>query len=199
MGILKNLTEEYFGEIEREEDFIDIDGLDVEIVSFTDNNGKKHRRGYKPKDKDTLKKLLKRMIKMRGDEGDFNDIDTSDITSMELLFNDNKTFNGDITGWNISSVRNMRSMFYGAELFNQPIGKWDVSSVRYMNNMFYFAKSFNQPIGNWEFPNVIDMNRMFAYASSFNQDLSKWDLKGKNKTEIFNGCPIKDEYKPKMK
>ena len=51
MGILKNLTEEYFGNIIREEDEINIDGLDVEIVSFTDNNGKKHRRGYKPKDK----------------------------------------------------------------------------------------------------------------------------------------------------
>ena len=62
MGILKTLTKEYFGEIEREEDFINIDGLDVEIVSFTDNNGKKHKKGYKPKDKDTLKKLLERMI-----------------------------------------------------------------------------------------------------------------------------------------
>ena len=49
MGILKNLTEEYFGNTTREEDKINIDGLDVDIVSFTDNNGKKHRRGYKPK------------------------------------------------------------------------------------------------------------------------------------------------------
>ena len=46
MGILKKLTEEYFGDTVREEDLIDIDGLDVEIVSFTDNNGKKHKRGY---------------------------------------------------------------------------------------------------------------------------------------------------------
>ena len=174
MGILKTITEEYFGNIIREEDVINIDGLDVEIVSFTDNNGKKHRRGYKPKDKDTLKELLERMIKMRGDEGDFNDIYTSNIESMESLFDDNKTFNGDITGWNVSSVIFMDSMFRG-------------------------AKSFNQDISKWKFPNVIDMNRMFAYASSFNQDLSKWDLKGKDKIEIFYGCPIKDEYKPKMK
>ena len=62
MGILKKLTEEYFGNTIREEDFINIDGLDVEIVSFTDNNGKKHRRGYKPKDRDNLEKLLERMI-----------------------------------------------------------------------------------------------------------------------------------------
>ena len=99
MGILKTITEEYFGNTTREEDLIDIHDLNVEIVSFTDNNGKFHKRGYKPKDKYTLKELLERMIKVRGDEGDFNDIDTSDITSMQFLFNYNSTFNGDITGW----------------------------------------------------------------------------------------------------
>ena len=176
MGILKKLTEEYFGEIEREEDLIDIDihDLNVEIVSFTDNNGKKHKKGYKPKNRDTLEKLLERMIKIRGDEGDFNDIDTSDIESMESLFLFNETFNGDITGWNVSSVISMDGMFSG-------------------------ATSFNQPIGKWKFPNVTDVRNMFFYASSFNQDLSEWDLKGKKKDKIFDGCPIKDEYKPKMK
>src|SRR5574344_2020899 len=129
MGILKTITEEYFGNIIREEDFIDIHDLNVEIVSFTDNNGKKHGRGYKPKYKDTLKKLLKRMIEVRGDEGDFNDIDTSDIKDMESLFDYKKKFNGDITGWNVSNVEYMNCMFYNATSFNQPIGNWDVSSV----------------------------------------------------------------------
>ena len=223
MGILKKLTEEYFGEIEREEDLINIDGLDVEIVSFTDNNDKFHKKGYKPKDKDTLKELLERMIEVRGDEGDFNDIDTSDITSMESLFQLNETFNGDITGWNVSRVRNMSAMFHCAKSFNQPIGNWDVSRVRNMSGMFFLAESFNQPIGDWEFPNVknmsnmfyyatsfnqdiskwkftnvTNMNNMFFYATSFNQDLSEWDLKGKEKDNIFYGCPIKKEYKPKM-
>ena len=174
MGILKTLTKEYFGEIEREEEKIDIHDLNVEIVSFTDNNGKKHKRGYKPKDRNDLKELLKRMIEVRGDEGDFNDIDTSNIKDMESLFKHNETFNGNITGWN-------------------------VSSVKYMNIMFWDATSFNQPIGNWKFPNVTNMNSMFSNATSFNQDLSKWDLKGKEKDNIFYGCPIKKEYKPKMK
>ena len=198
MGILKKLTEEYFGNTIREEDLIDIHDLNVEIVSFTDNNGKFHKRGYKPKDKDTLEKLLKRMIEVRGDEGDFNDIDTSDITSMESLFQFNETFNGDITGWNVSSVRDMNGMFAYATSFNQPIGNWEFPNVTDMSDMFYDASSFNQPIGNWKFPNVERMKFMFSGATSFNQDLSKWDLKGKKKTEIFKGCPIKDEYKPKM-
>ena len=223
MGILKKLTEEYFGEIEREEDFINIDGLDVEIVSFTDNNDKFHKRGYKPKDRDTLEKLLERMIKVRGDEGDFNDIDTSNIESMESLFLFNETFNGDITGWNVSSVISMDGMFYCAKSFNQDISKWkfpnlinmscmfyDASSfnqdiskwkfpkVENMEFMFSYAESFNQLIGNWKFPNVKYMYNMFYGASSFDQDLSKWDLKGKNTTDMFSDCPIKDEYKPKM-
>ena len=198
MGILKDLTKEYFGEKVRKEDEISIEGLDVEIVSFTDNNGNFHKRGYKPKNAYILKELLKRMIGVRGDEGDFNDIDTSDIESMESLFNDNKTFNGNITGWNVPSVTDMNNMFYFASSFNQPIGNWDVSSVIDMSCMFWGASSFNQDISKWKFPNVTDMNHMFSYASSFNQDLSKWDLKGKENIEIFKGCPIVNKYKPKM-
>ena len=223
MGILKTITEEYFGNTTREEDLIDIHDLNVEIVSFTDNNDKFHKRGYKPEDRDTLKELLERMIEVRGDEGNFNDIDTSDIKDMESLFLFNETFNGDITGWDVSSVRDMDGMFYCAKSFNQPIGNWDVSSVRVMGSMFYdatsfnqdvskwkfpnvenmefmfsYAESFNQPIGDWEFPNVKYMGNMFYNATSFNQDLSEWDLKGKSTTDMFSNCPIKDEYKPKM-
>jgi len=224
MGILKTITEEYFGETVREEDMIDLTGIDVEIVSFTDNNGNIHRRGYKPKDKNNLQKLLERMFEVRGDEGDFNDIDTSDIKDMCYLFNYNETFNGDITGWDVSNVIYMDSMFYDTTSFNQPIGKWDVSNVRIMSYMFSSATSFNQPIGKWDVSNVKnmsymfydttsfnqpigdwkvssvkDMSFMFAYAKSFNQDLSKWNLTEKYKTNMFNNCPIKDEYKPKMK
>ena len=90
-------------------------------------------------------------------------------------------------------------MFYGASSFNQNISKWKFPNVTDMNGMFSGASSFNQPIGDWEFPNVTDMRNMFSNATSFNQDLSKWDLKGKKKTKIFYDCPIKKEYKPKMK
>ena len=198
MGILKTITEEYFGNIIREEDFIDIHDLNVEIVSFTDNNGKFHKRGYKPEDRDTLKELLERMIEVRGDEGNFNDIDTSDIKSMVSLFQFNSTFNGDITGWSVSKVIDMSGMFYCAKSFNQDISKWEFPNLINMSFMFSHATSFNQPIGKWKFPNVKYMGNMFYGASSFNQDLSEWDLKGKSTTDMFSNCPIKDEYKPKM-
>ena len=199
MGLLKDLTKEYFGEKVRKEDEINIEGLDVEIVSFTDNNGKYHGRGYKPKDRNALKELLKRMIEVRGDEGDFNDIDTSEIKSMELLFAINNTFNGNISGWDVSKVKNMSGMFSSATAFNQDISNWDVLKVENMSGMFGWATSFNQPIGNWKFPNVTDMTGMFWGATSFDQNLSSWNLTGINKNYIFKDCPIKDEFKPKKK
>ena len=198
MGILKTITEEYFGDIIRKEDEINIEGLDVEIVSFTDNNKKFHKKGYKPKNKNNLQELLKRMIEVRGNKGDFNDIDTSDIKYMDSLFKDNSTFNGDITGWDVSGVKSMYRMFFNAESFNQPIGNWDVNNVTDMSSMFFNATSFNQPIGNWNVSSVEDMSAMFLKAKSFNQDLSKWNLNGKNTMYIFDNCLIKDEYKPKM-
>ena len=224
MGILKDLTKEYFGEKVRKEDEINIEGLDVEIVTFTDNNGKYHRRGYKPKGRNTLKDLLKRMIEVRGDEGDFNDIDTSEIKDMSFLFFYNNTFNGDISGWDVSRVKNMSEMFCNATSFNQDISKWEFPNVRDMNSMFSGATSFNQPIGDWEFPNVTDMNSMFEGATSFNQkigdwefpnvtdmsfmfwgatsfnqDISSWNVNGVDVSDMFKDCPIKDEFKPKMK
>ena len=65
--------------------------------------------------------------------------------------------------------------------------------------MFYYSSPLELNLTGFDTSNVENMNSMFYNATSFNQDLSKWDLKGKEKDKIFDGCPIKDEYKPKMK
>ena len=137
---------------------------------------------YFPETKKELQDLLNQLIKERGNEGDFNDIDTSKITDMSGLFdnidNDNRDkFNGDISNWDVSNVTDMYSIFYGCKSFNQPLNNWDVSNVKSMVYMFYKCKSFNQDISNWDVSNV----RVGADA------------------EMFDGCPIKEKYKPKFK
>ena len=190
MGVLKTLTDEYFGETIREEDKIPIGDLDVEIVSFTDNNGVEHKHGYKVKDGNpdemvkTLKVLIKRIIEKRGPECSLNDIDVFNIKQMcyknegfvHGVF-ENSPFNGDISGWNVSNVKDMDYMFFGAKSFNQDISGWDVSNVKNMIGMFQGAKSFNQPLDKWgdKLSKVKSMSFMFSYTQLENNNkLPKW-------------------------
>ena len=66
---------------------------------------------YFPKTKEELKVIIIQLIKERGNESDFNDIDTSKITDMSELFDDMKEFNGNISNWDVSNVTDMRAMF----------------------------------------------------------------------------------------
>ena len=158
---------------------------------------------YFPKTKDELVKIIKSEVEKNGWNCDLNHIDTSRITDMSYLFSGDYysgyklgEFNGDISRWNVSNVKDMESMFSYAKSFNQPIGDWDVSSVTNMRTMFFYADKFNQPIGDWNVSNVGVMRQMFQGAKSFNQDLTRW----KTYTigiGMFDGCPIKEEYKTK--
>ena len=166
------------------------------------------------------------MRSLFGDCKKFNDDirgwNVSNVTNMAFMFNGAKAFNHDIGGWNVSKVTNMERMFASATAFNHDIARWDVSNVTNMSGMFVGATSFNRDIGRWNVSNVTDMGQMFAEAesfnqnigewnvskvkimsgmfygaTSFNQDISRWKISKKTKVnDMFNSCPIVDEYKP---
>ena len=101
---------------------------------------------------------------------------TSLITTMKGLFQNNYNFNGDLSAWDTSSVTDMSEMFQNAlALVDPEIGTWDTSQVTSMASMFYSASSFNSKLTAWDTSRVSDMSLMFNAASSFNQDISSWD------------------------
>ena len=68
-----------------------------------------------------------------------------------------------------------------------------------MEGMFYDSEftAKNGDISGWDVSNVTNMKGMFM-DSKFVVDISKWDVS--NVTDlrfIFDGCRIKEEYKPK--
>ena len=132
---------------------------------------------YFPQTKDELESLIQQRIKDEGNEVDLNDIDVSAITDMSGLFSW-MDFNGDISKWDVSKVTDMSCMFYRCESFNQDISDWDVSKVTDMNGMFWDCKSFNQDISNWDVSNLNHLSYILS---------------------MFDGCAIKEEYKPKFK
>ena len=131
---------------------------------------------------------------LKGKNISLNWLDVSGITSMRSLFYKSR-YNGDISKWDVSNVNDMSYMFYGSK-FTGDISDWDVSNVITMESMFENSE-FNSDISKWDVNNVRFINDMFK-DSKFNQDISNWELKKVNLTwSMFEGCGIKDKYKPK--
>ena len=127
---------------------------------------------YLTNDED-IKPLVRNYIKIFGYDCDLNWIDTSNVTDMSYLFDEMRSFTGNISEWDVSNVTDMGNMF-GSTNFNGDLSKWDVSNVTNMDSMFEFSL-FNGDISNWDVSNVTDMSYMFM-ESQFNGDISKWNV-----------------------
>ena len=112
-------------------------------------------------------------------------VNTSAITDMSQLFQNNGTFNQDISSWDVGNVTTMREMFRNAGAFNQDLSGWDVSSVTTMREMFSDASAFNQDLSSWEVNNVTTMRGMFNDASAFNGDISSWDVSSVTSMQVM--------------
>ena len=73
----------------------------------------------------------------------------------------------------------------------------DTSFITDMTGLFY-GSDFNCDISEWNVSNVENMSKMFE-GSNFNQDISNWKINKNCLTfNMFNGCSIKEKYKPKV-
>jgi len=161
----------------------------------------------------TNKTLRKRVARWCGGDREglphISTWNTSRVSDMSKLFENQRAFNDDIGTWDTSGVTSMKWMFMGASSFNQPIGNWRVDKVTNMSSMFHGAKSFNQPLNDWCVDNVTNMRGMFSCVrykddgyggyyvrvirgSSFNQPLNDWRVNDVTiVTGIFKGSALK--------
>ena len=77
--------------------------------------------------------------------------------SINGMFQNASSFNGDISGWDVSAVTNISGLFQGATSFNSDISGWDVSAVTNFYNMFYGASAFNQNLSSWQVDSATDL------------------------------------------
>ena len=163
------------------------------------------------KSSDELRKIIKDRYDKLGpgtkqNPINFNDIDVSNLdsfysqTTYTGIFERTKFKYIDISDWDVSNVKSMRNMFSKCKELKSvgDISKWNVSNVTKMNGMFSNCYYFNQNISDWDVSSVTEMQYMFYNCEKFNQDLSKWNVLGVKNILMFDGCPIKNEYKPKF-
>ena len=108
---------------------------------------------------------------------DISSWDTSGVTTMSKMFL-NASFNKDIGDWNVANVSDFEKMFRLNNEFNQDISDWNMTSATNVMQMFDRATSFNNggaPLC-WDTSNITNFNTMFFAANSFNQDIGNWDV-----------------------
>ena len=103
-----------------------------------------------------------------------HNIVTTDVTNMGGLFQNNTSFNENISHWDTGNVTEMWDTFNAATSFNQDISNWNTAKVKYLNDMFKNADAFNKDL-SWNTAKVINMKNMFYGANAFNGDISEWD------------------------
>jgi hypothetical protein len=146
---------------------------------------------YHPETNEELQNLVVELINERGRKADLNDIDTSEITSMDNLFKNIQGFIGNISGWNTSKVESAEMMFYDCPQFDfTQIEDWDVSSLKYANWMFEECANMNADFSKWNVKNLKEACGMFKYCNEFEgKGLDKWQTKSLiNTSEMFVDC-----------
>ena len=174
LSIYDQRIDELFDAIEQHEN-IDVSKL-ANIIEAINTHPLRYRNRVCPKTLDELKYYLRKGLEIFGLTGNFNWINTSQITDMTSLFGLFIDFNGDISLWDVSNVTSMRSTFSYCSSFNRDISMWDVSNVTDMSFMFYSAINFNQDISSWNTSKCTNMRSMFSCAYSFNSPLKSWDV-----------------------
>jgi surface protein len=82
---------------------------------------------------------------------------TTFVRHMDNLFEFDRAFNGNISGWDVSNVISTQQMFWGAHAFNGDLSAWDTSQVISMAGMFYNTPSFNCNLSAWNTSSTTNM------------------------------------------
>lgn len=144
-------------------------------------NGKKIKqiRFSKPvvahKNSSHLFSNLKSLEKIEG----LNHLDTSNVTTMESLFQNTSSLTTlDLSVWDTSKVTKMNHLFYAnSSLTTLNLSGWNTSNVTTMQFMFFGNSSLkNLEVANWNTSKVTNMNYLFGRTSSLTSlDLTNWD------------------------
>ncbi len=137
---------------------------------------------FKPRELDELKKII--YDKVANFDYDLNDIDISEIKSLNNIFNFlkfEKILFLEPASW-YSFQKFFEQTYIGVE-------EWDVSNVIDFSNVFVNLKNFNTDLSCWDTHNGVNFNWMFSGCENFNQNLNFLNLENaQNLFGIFQYC-----------
>ena len=105
-----------------------------------------------------------------------NEWDTSNIVSLNRMFENAYNFDDNIGAWNVANVTDMTAMFsiaqasVGSGIFNNggsnTIKNWNTSKTTSLAAMFQNQTKFNQEVGLWDVSKVTNLNNTFLLSNT---------------------------------
>ena len=118
---------------------------------------------------------------------DLSNFDTSNVTTMNGMFNQSKATVIVISNFNTSKVTNMQTMFYRSKAKTLNLSNFDTSNVTDMGSMFDSSEATILDVSNFNTGNVTNMSMMFKNILTTSLDLSNFDTsKVTNMYNMFN-------------
>lgn len=123
---------------------------------------------------------------------DISCFDTSNVTNVERIFGSCSSLaNLDVSSFDTSKMTNMKRMFDGCtSLTSLDVSNFDTSNVKNMSSMFSAYQGASLDLSNFDTSNVTDMGWMFNNCSNLTSlDLSNFDTgKVTDMTAMFQSC-----------
>ena len=154
-----------------------------------------------PKDHYELKEIIEDRYKKLGPGTkqkpiDFNDIDTSNITSFDKLFSGMYFKYIDVSLWNTSRVDSVYNMFYDCDelVSTGDISEWNVSNVKTFRGMFFHCVILESigDLSQWDVTEKLtDTAVMFCMCYKLKNigDIGGWEMKNVSNTcQMFQRC-----------
>ena len=102
-------------------------------------------------------------------------INTSNVTNMNLMFGNTKITELDLSNFDTSKVTNMTKMFSGCAANELDLSGFNTSNVKSMDWMFYNSKATAINLSGFNTSNVTTMADMFACSKVTTLDLSNFN------------------------
>lgn len=113
-----------------------------------------------------------------------NLLNTSNVTTMQKMFQQSSLTSVDVSNWDTSNVTSMQGVFDRASsLVSVDVSNWNTSQVTTMRTMFQGCITLQSlDLSKWDVSNVTDMSHMFYSNSSLGDmnltsigDVGNWD------------------------
>ncbi|EAF2801470.1 BspA family leucine-rich repeat surface protein [Listeria monocytogenes] len=130
------------------------------------------------------------LLTARSPSLDLSNFDTSNVTSMQSMFDANYATSLDLSNWDTSQVTNMMSMFESTRYASSlDVSNFDTSKVTTMSGMFRDSAAPSLDVSSFDTSQVSDMSYMFVNSAAINLDLSNFDTsKVTNMSGMFAGA-----------